>query len=141
MTKALCFHGWHSAFMTVQLTIRGVPEEVRDHLAARAALRRQSMQEFLRCELERIASRPSPAEWLQSVRDRKESAGNACSSRQYSARPGFGSEVTLVVDASVLVAALVDSGFEDQWTESVTAEGYVLGNAAVMRRVRSFRTP
>lgn len=49
--------------------------------------------------------------------------------------------MTLVVDASVLVAALVDSGFEDQWTESVTDEGYGLGNAAVMRRVRSFRTP
>lgn len=61
--------------MAVQLTIRGVPEEVRDHLAARAALQRQSMQEFLRCELERIASRPSPAEWLQRVRDRKEAAG------------------------------------------------------------------
>ena len=57
--------------MPVQITIRGVPEEVRDELAARAALRRQSMQEFLRGELERIASRPSIAAWLQGVRDRK----------------------------------------------------------------------
>ena len=45
--------------MPVQITIRGVPEEVRDELAMRAAFQRQSMQEFLRCELERIASRPS----------------------------------------------------------------------------------
>ena len=47
--------------MPVQMTIRGVPEAVRNELAARAASQRQSMQEFLlRCELERIASRPSP---------------------------------------------------------------------------------
>lgn len=57
--------------MPVQITIRGVPEEVRDELAVRAALQRQSMQEFLRAELERIASRPSVAAWLQGVRERK----------------------------------------------------------------------
>ncbi len=57
--------------MTVQITIRGVPEEVRDELAMRAALQRQSMQEFLRRELERIASRPSVGTWLQDVRKRK----------------------------------------------------------------------
>ena len=61
--------------MPVQITIRRVPEEVRDELAARAALRRQSMQEFLRQELERIASRPSLDLWLQRVRERKEAAG------------------------------------------------------------------
>ncbi len=57
--------------MPVQITIRNVPEEVRDELAVRAALQRQSMQEFLRGELERIASRPSAAAWLQEVRARK----------------------------------------------------------------------
>ena len=62
---------WHNAVMPVQITIRNVPEEVRDELAALAALQRQSMQEFLRGELERIASRPSVAAWLQGVRDRK----------------------------------------------------------------------
>ncbi len=61
--------------MPIQITIRGVPEHVRDELAARAALQRQSMQEFLRCELERIASRPSLGEWLQTVRSRTEAAG------------------------------------------------------------------
>ena len=60
--------------MPVQITIRGVPEEVRDELAARAALRRQSMQEFLRRELEQLASRPSVDAWLQGVRNRKEAA-------------------------------------------------------------------
>ena len=57
--------------MAVQITIRGVPEEVRDELAALAAHKRQSMQEFLRGELERIASRPSIDKWLYGVRERK----------------------------------------------------------------------
>ena len=61
--------------MPVQITIRGVPEEVRDVLAVRAAQERQSMQEFLRGELERIASRPSISEWLRDVRRSKEAAG------------------------------------------------------------------
>ncbi|MCY4361446.1 MAG: hypothetical protein OXE42_04545 [Gammaproteobacteria bacterium] len=61
--------------MPVQITIRGVSEEVRDELAARAALQRQSMQEFLRCELDRIASRPSLDAWLLGVRSRKDVVG------------------------------------------------------------------
>ncbi len=61
--------------MTVQITIRGVPEDVRDELAARAALNRQSMQEFLRSELERIASRPALRAWLDEVQRRKAAAG------------------------------------------------------------------
>jgi len=61
--------------MTVQLTIRDVPEKVRDELAARAALQGKSMQEFLRTELERLASRPSLDAWSSALRDRKKSAG------------------------------------------------------------------
>lgn len=57
--------------MPIQITIRNVPEEVRDELAVRAAQQRQSMQEFLLGELERIASRPSVAVWLHTVRERK----------------------------------------------------------------------
>ncbi len=61
--------------MAVQITIRGVPEEVRDELAERAALRGQSMQKFLRRELERIASRPSPDTLRQRIRSRKRASG------------------------------------------------------------------
>ena len=61
--------------MSVQLTIRNVPNEVRDELASRAALQHKSMQEFLRGELERIASRPSIENWLQVVRERKQASG------------------------------------------------------------------
>ena len=61
--------------MPVQMTIRGVPETVRDIRALRAARQHQSMQEFLRGELERLASQPSVDKWLQGVRDRKDAAG------------------------------------------------------------------
>jgi len=60
--------------MAVQITIRDVPDEVRDEIAARAALERKSMQEFLREALIRLAARPSPQRWLERVRERKAAA-------------------------------------------------------------------
>jgi plasmid stability protein len=57
--------------MSVQITIRDVPEKVRDELAARAALQGKSMQEYLRAELERLAARPSVDAWMEQVRKRK----------------------------------------------------------------------
>jgi hypothetical protein len=54
----------------VQITIRDVAAETRDELAARAARRGQSMQEYLRLELERLASRPSLDEVLLRMRTR-----------------------------------------------------------------------
>lgn len=68
---AFCLHCMQNACMTVQITIRNVPEDVRDELATRAALQRQSMQEYLLTELERLAARPTTADWLQAVRERK----------------------------------------------------------------------
>ena len=65
--------------MSVRITIRGVPDDVRNELAARAAARGQSMQEFLLGELERMASRPTIDAWLQGVRDRKEVTGTRVS--------------------------------------------------------------
>ena len=55
----------------VQITIRNVSQEVRDQLALQAAQNRQSMQEYLLSELERIASLPPNSEWLERVRARK----------------------------------------------------------------------
>jgi hypothetical protein len=68
---ALRMRCWHYASKSVQITIRDVPEKVRDELAARAALQGKSMQEYLRMELERLASRPSVEAWLEQVRKRK----------------------------------------------------------------------
>ena len=62
--------------MSVQITIRNVPEHVRDELAARAAIEHKSMQEYLRLELERMASKPSVQSWLKTVAERKAAAGS-----------------------------------------------------------------
>lgn len=68
--------------MSIQITIRDVPESIRDELAGRAARQGQSMQEFLRGELERLASRPSLASWLEQVRSRKRASQSRVSSNQ-----------------------------------------------------------
>lgn len=68
-------HRIHHAGMTAQITIRNVPDEVRRELIARAARRGQSMQEFLRIELERMVSRPSMEEMLARMRERKTLSG------------------------------------------------------------------
>jgi plasmid stability protein len=68
--------------MAVQITIRDVPEKVRDELSARAALQGKSMQEFLRSELERLAARPSIDAWLDEVRKRKNAAQTRVSSKE-----------------------------------------------------------
>jgi len=57
--------------MAVQITIRNVPEKVRNELAGRAAAQGKSMQEFLREELERLAARPTIGAWLEQVQRRK----------------------------------------------------------------------
>lgn len=61
----------HNAVMAVQITIRNVPDHVRDELATRAASRRQSMQEFLLQELEKLVEKPSIEDWLARVRVQK----------------------------------------------------------------------
>ena len=68
--------------MAVQITIRNVPEEVRDELAARAALKRQSMQEYLRSELERMAALPSIESVLEDVRRRVEASDSNVTTAQ-----------------------------------------------------------
>lgn len=67
--------------MAVQITIRNVPESVRDELAVRAARERKSMQEYLREELERLAARPSARDWMEQVRERKAAAGKRIAGR------------------------------------------------------------
>lgn len=62
--------------MGIQITIRNVPEDVRDQLKARAASRGQSMQEYLRSELERLAAKPTLEAWLARVRARKQASTN-----------------------------------------------------------------
>ncbi|WP_420446366.1 FitA-like ribbon-helix-helix domain-containing protein [Candidatus Poriferisodalis sp.] len=44
--------------MAVEITIYDVPEDVRDRLAEKAADRSQSLEEYLRQELKRLATTP-----------------------------------------------------------------------------------
>ncbi|MEO2129624.1 MAG: hypothetical protein ABGX78_00055 [Microbacterium sp.] len=60
--------------MPVNITIRNVPDEVRDELAARAARSGRSLQEFLSAEFVRIANTPSAAE--AAVRARLAASAN-----------------------------------------------------------------
>jgi plasmid stability protein len=54
----------------VAITIRGVPDEVRDELAARAARSGQSLQEYLRGLLVATADRPTPRDVITRARAR-----------------------------------------------------------------------
>ena len=62
--------------MSVQITIRDIPEEVRDRLKVRAASRGQSMQRYLRGELTRLVAKPTVHEWLANVRAQKRMSNN-----------------------------------------------------------------
>lgn len=53
--------------MSVVITIRDVPDETRDELAARAARLGQSMQQYLRRELIQIAARDKNSEVLARI--------------------------------------------------------------------------
>ena len=65
--------------MPVQITIRNVSEEVRNELASRAALKHQSMQQYLLEELERIASQSSQEALLDRIRQRVNASGRGVS--------------------------------------------------------------
>jgi hypothetical protein len=54
--------------MAVAITVRKVPEEVRNELASRAALRGWSLQEFLLHELVDLASRPDRHALIAAIR-------------------------------------------------------------------------
>lgn len=57
------------------ITVRNVPDDTRNELAARAARSGRSLQEYLRAELIRLASTPTMEEWLQKVQADKEKYG------------------------------------------------------------------
>jgi plasmid stability protein len=58
------------------ITIRDVPDEARDELAARAAITGRSLQEYLRSELIELSRRPDPDVLLARIRDRKQRTGS-----------------------------------------------------------------
>ena len=54
--------------MAVAITIRNVPDEVRNELASRAALKGWSLQEFLLHELTDLDSRPDREALIAAIR-------------------------------------------------------------------------
>jgi plasmid stability protein len=52
------------------MTIRDVPDEIRDELAARAARAGQSLQEYVRSQLIGLTQRPSPDQLWDRVQHR-----------------------------------------------------------------------
>jgi plasmid stability protein len=65
--------------MSVSVTIRDVPDETRDVLAARAARAGQSLQEYLRAQLTALAGRPTPDELWDRVAARVSATGTRLS--------------------------------------------------------------
>lgn len=61
--------------MGVAITIRDVPNDVRDELAARAARAGQSLQEYLRALLIGAAERPPVADVIARARSRVATTG------------------------------------------------------------------
>lgn len=62
----------HNADMPTSITIRDVPDETRDELAARAARSGRSLQEYLRTTLIEIGRKPDIGLLLDRVVSRKE---------------------------------------------------------------------
>ena len=61
--------------MAVAVTVRDVPDEVRDELAARAARAGKSLQEYLRGMLIDAAARPSVDDVIARARARVDATG------------------------------------------------------------------
>jgi antitoxin FitA len=61
--------------MGVAITVRDVPDEVRDELAARAARAGQSLQEYLRAMLIDSAARPPVDDVIARARARVDATG------------------------------------------------------------------
>jgi antitoxin FitA len=64
------------------ITIRNVPDEVRDELVARARLPGRSLQECMRSELTRLASHPDPDALIAQARERSRRTGRRLSASQ-----------------------------------------------------------
>jgi antitoxin FitA len=62
--------------MATTITIRHVPDEVRNELAARAARSGRSLQEYMLNELVRLSSKPPVDDLLDAIRERKRRSPN-----------------------------------------------------------------
>jgi plasmid stability protein len=68
--------------MATSITIRDVPDETRDELAARAAVTGRSLQEYLRATLIELARQPDAETLVQRIRARKAATGSVLTAGQ-----------------------------------------------------------
>lgn len=61
--------------MSVAITVRNVPDDVRDELAARAAQSGRSLQEYLLTHLVEVASQPTVDAVIRRARERSQVTG------------------------------------------------------------------
>lgn len=61
--------------MATTITIRQVPQDVRNELAARAARSGRSLQEYMLGEVTKLASKPAIEDWTASLVERKRRSG------------------------------------------------------------------
>jgi plasmid stability protein len=66
--QSTCEHARH---MSKMVQIRNVPEALHRKLKSRAAVSGQTLSDFLRAELERLAARPTRDEMLARIHSRK----------------------------------------------------------------------
>lgn len=64
------------AAVTIAITVRDVPDDVRDELAARAARAGKSLQEYLRGMLVEVAGRPPVEDVIARARARIDATGS-----------------------------------------------------------------
>lgn len=81
-TLALQQRRQHNAAMTRSITIRDVPDETSDELAARAALTGRSLQEYLRSRLVELAEAPDAEVLMARIRARKAATSSSTSADQ-----------------------------------------------------------
>lgn len=62
--------------MARAITIRNIPDDTGDELAARAAATGRSLQEYLRAQLIELARRPDPEVFVGRLRARKAQTGS-----------------------------------------------------------------
>jgi plasmid stability protein len=68
--------------MAASITIRDVPDETRDELAARARLTGRSLQEYLRARLIELARQPDAETLTERIRARKAATRSSLSATE-----------------------------------------------------------
>src|SRR6059058_5966376 len=92
----------HARSMSKMIQIRNVPDDLHRTLKARAATEGMSLSDYLLRELRQLTAQPTPAEFLERLRQR-EPVKLRVPSRHYS-RDAW---AVIVLDASVVVELLL----------------------------------